>query len=110
MTADHEIRHGIDFTELADWAESDQATRAPQTSPVLHGEEAQRASRALLGRGRPTLGAGHATGKGESPRRQLRLDAETNQRLDAYAAQHHMSASEVMRRALANFLNSETAA
>lgn len=100
----HETRHGIDFTELADWAESEQATSTPQTSPVFHGEDAQRASRAFLGRGRPSLGSSHATGQGRSPRRQVRLDAETNARLDAFAAEHDTTASSVIRDALNAYL------
>lgn len=94
----------IDFTELADWAESDDATQDPQISPVLRGDDAQRASRALLKRGRPTLGEGHATGQGRSPRRQVRLDVKTNERLDAYAAQTNTSASQVIRDALDHYL------
>ena len=73
---------GFDFDALAEWAESDEATHTPQTSPVFRGKDAARASRAFLGRGRPTLGADHATGQGRSPRRQVRLDARTNARLD----------------------------
>ena len=45
---------GFDFDALAEWAESDEATHTPQTSPVFRGEDAARASRAFLGRGRPT--------------------------------------------------------
>lgn len=59
---------GFDFDALAEWAESDEATHTPQTSPVFRGKDAARASRAFLGRGRPTLGADHATGEGRSPR------------------------------------------
>ena len=47
---------GFDFDALAEWAESDEATHTPQTSPVFRGKDAARASRAFLGRGRPTLG------------------------------------------------------
>lgn len=94
----------VDFDALADWAESDEATQTPQTSPVFRGEDAARASRAFLGRGRPTLGADHATGKGQSPRRQVRLDARTNARLDAYAAKTGTSASQIIRDALTNYL------
>ena len=35
---------GFDFDALAEWAESDEATHTPQTSPVFRGEDAARAS------------------------------------------------------------------
>jgi len=95
---------GFDFDALAEWAESDEATHTPQTSPVFRGKDAARASRAFLGRGRPTLGADHATGEGRSPRRQVRLDARTNARLDASAAATGTSASQIIRDALADYL------
>lgn len=95
---------GFDVDALAEWAESDEATQTPQTSPVFRGKDAARASRAFLGRGRPTLGADHATGEGRSPRRQVRLDARTNARLDAYAAQTVTSASQIIRDALDTYL------
>ena len=95
---------GFDFDALAEWAESDEATHTPQTSPVFRGKDAARASRAFLARGRPTLGAAHATGQGRSPRRQVRLDARTNARLDAYAAATGTSASQIIRDALADYL------
>ena len=105
MSNSHEIRYGIDFTELADWAETDNATHDPQTSPVFWGKDARHASQALLKRGRPTLGEDHATGKGHSPRRQLRLDAETNTRLDAMAAETGRSPSDIMRTAIIDYLD-----
>ncbi|EIA10675.1 ribbon-helix-helix protein, CopG family [Cutibacterium acnes] len=89
---------GFDFDALAEWAESDEATHTPQTSPVFRGKDAARASRAFLG------GADHATGEGRSPRRQVRLDARTNARLDAYAAATGTSASQIIRDALADYL------
>lgn len=89
---------GFDVDALAEWAESDEATHTPQTSPVFRGKDAARASRAFLGRGRPTLG------EGRSPRRQVRLDSRTNARLDAYAAATGTSASQIIRDALADYL------
>ena len=87
---------GFDVDALAEWAESDEATQTPQTSPVFHGKDAARASRAFLGRGRPALGSDRATGQGRSPRRQVRLDA--------YAAQTVTSASQIIRDALDTYL------
>ncbi|EGF74748.1 ribbon-helix-helix protein, CopG family [Cutibacterium acnes HL099PA1] len=39
------------------------------------------------------------------PRRQLRLDAATNARLDVMAAETGRSASDIMRTALVNYLD-----
>lgn len=104
MSTEHDIRYGIDFTELADWAESDESAATPALGTTFHGDDAVRASREFLGRGRPTLGASRATGEGRSPRRQVRLDAETNARLDAYADQTGSTASEIIRAALQAYL------
>ncbi|WP_167203061.1 gamma-glutamyltransferase [Actinomyces respiraculi] len=50
--------------------------------------------------GRPNLGHDHATGRGRSPRRQVRLPEHTNNALDAYSAKHNTTASAVIRDAL----------
>ncbi|MDO4900211.1 gamma-glutamyltransferase [Actinomyces sp.] len=56
--------------------------------------------------GRPTLGHARATGRGASARRQVRLPETTNTALDAYAAEHNMTPSAVIRQALDEFLAS----
>lgn len=83
----------------------DEALRAV-SGTALRGEDAKRSGQEFLARvgaGRPNLGETTATGQGRSARRQVRLDAETNDWLDRYVAQHHVTPSEVIRRALADF-------
>ena len=60
--------------------------------------------RAIM-RGRPSLGSTHATGKGASARRQVRLPERTNTALDDYATAHGMTPSAVIRQALDAFLH-----
>ncbi|MDU0348338.1 ribbon-helix-helix domain-containing protein [Actinomyces sp. MRS3W] len=55
-------------------------------------------------RGRPALGQDHATGRGRSPRRQVRLPEHTNAALDAYVKKHGTTASAVIRDALESYL------
>ena len=88
------------------WPSGLRVTRqpTPRKPAPCSGARTPRASRAFLGRGRPTLGADHATGEGRSPRRQVRLDSRTNARLDAYAAATGTSASQIIRDALADYL------
>lgn len=64
----------------------------------------ERALRAVLTGGRPTLGHARATGRGASARRQVRLPEHTNTALDDYAAAHGMTASAVIRAALEHYL------
>ena len=45
---------GFDFDALAEWAESDEATHTPQTSPVFRGKDAARASLSLIHISEPT--------------------------------------------------------
>lgn len=54
-----------------------------------------------------TLRMGRPVGesrRGSSPTRTIRLPAELNRRLDAYTAAEHTTPSEVMRRALDEYL------
>ncbi|ARD41303.1 gamma-glutamyltransferase [Actinomyces gaoshouyii] len=57
-------------------------------------------------RGRPSLGHTRATGRGRSPRRQVRLPEHTNNALDAYAAAHSTTPSAVIRDAVEAYLAS----
>ena len=54
--------------------------------------------------GRPSLGATHATGRGRSPRRQVRLSEQTDAALDEYVTAHDTTASAVIRKAVEAFL------
>lgn len=72
----------------------------PQGGRQVAGEEELGA---LMG-GRPRLGHARATGGGASARRQVRLDEKTNAALDAYAADHGMTPSAVIRAALDDYL------
>ena len=56
-------------------------------------------------RGRPGLGQSHATGRGRSPRRQVRLPEHTNAALDAYIEKHGTTASAVIRDAVEAYLS-----
>ena len=58
-------------------------------------------------RGRPGLGQSHATGRGRSPRRQVRLPEHTNAALDAYIEKHGTTASAVIRDAVEAYLSRE---
>ena len=58
-------------------------------------------------RGRPGLGQAHATGRGRSPRRQVRLPEHTNAALDAYIEKHGTTASAVIRDAVEAYLSHE---
>lgn len=95
MTDDLEAR-------LVAWAESD----APFSTPgrILRGEAAA-GRRVISWAGRPNVGERHATRRGSSLRRQLRLDAATNARLDVMAAETGRSASDIMRTALIDYLD-----
>ena len=50
------------------------------------------------------LGQSHATGRGRSPRRQVRLLEHTNAALDAYIEKHGTTASAVIRDAVEAYL------
>ena len=82
----------------------------PVGQPLGGGDIAdEHALRTLMG-GRPTLGHDHATGRGASARRQVRLPEHTNTALDAYVAAHGTTASAVIRDALDAYLNHPTPA
>ena len=55
-------------------------------------------------RGRPSLGQSHATGRGRSPRRQVRLPEHTDAALTAYVEKHDTTASAVIRDAVEAYL------
>ena len=55
-------------------------------------------------RGRPGLGQSHATGRGRSPRRQVRPPEHTDAALTAYVEKHGTTASAVIRDAVEVYL------
>ena len=57
-------------------------------------------------RGRPGLGQSHATGRGRSPRRQVRLPEHTDAALTAYVEKYDTTASAVIRDAVEAYLAS----
>lgn len=103
MSIDQEKYH-----KLAEWAENDpgfhDALSAGKAGAAT--EEGRREAAAMIAaaKGRPSLGSSQAEGTGRSPRRQVRLPHELNERLDSYAAAHGNTPSEVMREALERFL------
>lgn len=88
---------------MTDWAESD----GPVDSGVtLTADEANRTSEQTLRMvGRPSLGHRQATGEGSSPRRQVRLPHALNYELDEYARYERITASEVIRLAVTEYLH-----
>ena len=123
----------MDYDALADWAEAPDATatfaEAAKTSTPASRDTRHEGVRALLaaalpadpaqdspfeaftrnelaktrGRGRPTLTG--TTGTGRSRSRQVRLPADLDQRLTAYTIHAHLKPSEVMRDAIASYLD-----
>ena len=62
------------------------------------------ALRAVFTGGRPNLGHTHATGRGASTRRQVRLPEHTDAALTAYIEKHGTTASAVIRDAVEAYL------
>jgi hypothetical protein len=123
----------MDYDVLADWAQTPDATaafaEAAKTSTPASRDTRHEGVRALLaaalpadpaqdspfeaftrnelaktrGRGRPTLTG--TTGTGRSRSRQVRLPADLDQRLTAYTSRAHLKPSEVMREAIASYLD-----
>ncbi|CEI27560.1 Hypothetical protein PFCIRM516_09645 [Propionibacterium freudenreichii] len=94
-----------DYREAIEQIDADEG-RGWDSPDVLVGDQAVEASRALLARvGHPSLGHGNATGCGRSPKRQVRLPEELNDRLDRFTAAHNTNASQIMRRALEDYLD-----
>lgn len=101
----------LEIEALAAWAESDAMLESLETSSIdVHtgpltgwvGEEVRKA-------GRPRLD-GQPSGAGRAPRRQVRLPEPLNNALDAYAQQQRLTASEIMRDAVAEYLARRNAA
>lgn len=91
-----------DLAGLTAWAESDGPV---DDGFALGDEEAGRlAERAMRMAGRPSLGFPRATGRGGSPRRQVRLPQGLSDELDRYAEAEKTTPSEVIRRAVGEFL------
>lgn len=95
---------------LTAYAESEELAQDAMSAGgiTLDGVDAAAAGRGALERasgGRPSLGESHAAGRGRSPKRQVRLTPEASERLDAFAREHDMTPSAVIRRALDVFLD-----
>jgi hypothetical protein len=124
----------MDYDALADWAQTPEATaafaEAAKTSTPATRDTRHEGVRALLaaalpadpaqdspleaftrnelevtsrGRGRPTLTG--TTGTGRSRARQVRLPTDLDQRLTDYTSLAHLKPSEVMREAIASYLD-----
>lgn len=95
------------YHRLAEWAENDDREIHPDRG--LLGQHATDASRELLRRtaGRPSIDT-DAGASGPTPRRQVRLPRELNSRLDDLAASQHRSASDVMREAIAAYVDAHS--
>ncbi|MBZ8176202.1 ribbon-helix-helix protein, CopG family [Corynebacterium sp. 3HC-13] len=101
------------YEQLSRWAESDHAITALQDTIQARGihyrtEESDTVLKEFAQAGRPTLGHTNS-GQGTSPRRQVRLPKNLSDALDRYALNHGMSASQVMREAITQFLNNQAA-
>jgi Ribbon-helix-helix protein, copG family len=95
------------YHKLAEWAESDDREIHPDRA--LRGRKAAEASRELLRRagGRPSIDT-DPDATGAAPRRQVRLRS-LNTRLDDLAAEQGRSASDIMRDAIATYLDTHQA-
>ena len=94
------------YDALADWAEHDRAIAAGDAT-ILRGEAAAEFGRKMLERagvGRPRLDPTEAV-TGRSPRRQVRLPQALSDGVDQLAAAQGRAASEVMREAIADYLD-----
>lgn len=91
--------------ELIKKAENNDWT-GPHPRAAFRGEEAKEASERIVEKysGRPNLGSDHAQNKGRSPRRQVRLPEDVDNRLNEYAREHETTPSQVMRDAIEAYL------
>jgi hypothetical protein len=108
--------------ELAGWAENDM-TLNPASSTALHGAAAAARGRAALEAalggpdaveraihgGRPSIDPAAAPGQ-HSRTRQVRLAADVSSQLDELAAAQHRRPSDLLRDAVAAYLNTHKAA
>lgn len=104
---------------LSAWAESD-AFEIPTSAEILVGADAEHEARAtiedLVGAerldrainrgGRPSLDG--RSGSGPSPKRQVRLPRDVDDRLMARAAAEHREVSELLREAIITYLGTES--
>jgi len=94
-----------DYQAAADWAEHDM-TLKPNSTTTLRGEAAAEHGRAALERalgGRPSIDPSAKPGQ-HSRTRQVRLPNDINTKLDEVAAAQNRRPSEIMRAALAEYL------
>lgn len=102
----------VDYDALSVWTESDAAVVALEETLSTSETRSSVSStgvarRVFASAGRPSLS--RESGKGVSPRRQVRLPDELNARLDAYAKAQGISPSAVMREALQKHLSARAA-
>jgi hypothetical protein len=92
------------YHRLADWAESDQPRIHPERGET--GTTATEASRELLRRagGRPSVDPAAEPGA-HSPRRQVRLSRSLSDQVDALAKRDNRSPSDLMRDAIAEYVD-----
>lgn len=96
---------GKDYQAAADWAEHDM-TLKPSSTTALRGEAAAAQGRAALARalgGRPSIDPNAKPGQ-HSRTRQVRLPHDIDTKLDHLAAAQNRRPSEIMRTALAEYL------
>lgn len=98
-----------DYDALAKWAEEEKNITAAAPASIIAGKAAAEAGKMLLA-GKPSLGHTTAQGYGRSPRRQVRLPHELNTKLDNYAKQHDITASQAIRTALEYFFDQDNLA
>ena len=94
-----------DYQAAADWAEHDM-TLNPSSTTALRGEAAASHGRAALERalgGRPSIDPNAKPGQ-HSRTRQVRLPHDISTKLDQVAAAQNRRPSEIMRAALAEYL------
>ncbi|WEV66101.1 ribbon-helix-helix protein, CopG family [Bifidobacterium sp. ESL0764] len=97
----------IDIDQLTSWAESDGPVDSGKVVAV-GSDAAAKGTEFLRQVGKPNLGQAHARGVGRSPKRQFRLSSELDEALTGYARSTQSSASEIIRRALADYLSRHT--
>ena len=89
------VNHMLEIVERDDFEISPDAR-------VLSGEEARIFADELLEKGRPRKGS--RLFKGPRPKRQVRLNRELDEKAQNFITKHHMTFSELLRAATAEYL------